>query len=99
MSRFDGRESVNADSARILEELSIRQHLQPHRLVREVLSDAQLELGLCPKAAQTAMEWLQLDGGQAIGRLRRSELIQLSRSIHRFWRQASSEGLPYPQPA
>jgi hypothetical protein len=99
MSGFDGRESVKADSARILEELSIRQHLQPHRLVREVLCDAQQELGLCTKAVQTAMEWLQLDGEQAIGRLRRSELIQLSRSIQRFWRQSLAEGVPYPQPA
>ena len=99
MSRFDGRESVNADSVRILEELSIRQHLQPHRPVREVLSDVQQELALCPKAAQTAMEWLHLDGEQAIGRLRRSELIQLSRSIQRFWRQSLTEGVPSPQPA
>jgi hypothetical protein len=35
------------------------------------------------------MEWLHIDPNQQIGRLRRSELMQLARSTQRFWRNAS----------
>lgn len=87
MSRVERRGLDDADADRILAALSTRQHLQPHRSLGEVLSAVQRDLGFCPKAAQTAVRWLRLDGGRAVGRLRRSELIQLSRSIHRFWRQ------------
>jgi len=87
MSRLERRGLNDADPERILADLSTRQHVQPHRLLGDVLSDVQRDLGFCPEAAQAAVQWLRLDGGQAVGRLRRSELIQLSRSIHRFWRQ------------
>jgi hypothetical protein len=29
-----------------------------------------------------------VDGARAIGRLRRSELVQLARVVHRFWRHS-----------
>jgi len=90
-------ESINPDG--ILADLSTRQHLNPHHTLRQAMAAAQNELGFCPNAAQTAIQWLRLDEGSAIGRLRRTELIQLARSIHRFWRQAVASAAPESQPA
>jgi hypothetical protein len=87
------------DAGGILDELSTRQYLSPHRSVSDVLSDVQQSLGFCPKAAATALDWLKLNPAGAVGRLRRSELIQLARSIHRFWRQALAGGPSHSQPA
>jgi len=68
----------------ILEDLTTRQHLFPRMPLREVLAQTRA----CPVAAQRAMEWLGLDGTRAIGRVKRTELIQLARSLHRFWKRA-----------
>jgi hypothetical protein len=40
------------------------------------------------------MQKLQLQAGQVVGRLRRSELVQLARSIHRNWKQEISQKSP-----
>jgi hypothetical protein len=76
----------------LLNALSTRQHVRPHEPVGESLSRVGSQLGVCPDAAAQALRWLELDGGKSIGRLRRTELMQLARSIHRFWRQR----VPYP---
>jgi hypothetical protein len=65
--------------------LTDRQHLRPHMSVHEVLEQATTELGCCPIAIERATHWLNLDTSRAIGRLRRGELLQLARSVHRFW--------------
>jgi hypothetical protein len=88
MSRPIVRRLQTTDSDSILADLSTRQYLNPHLPLERVLSEAQSELGFCPAAAQTAMNWLHFDGARAIGRFRRAELIQLARSIHRYWHQA-----------
>ena len=88
MSRPDFRRVSLSDPDAIISDLSTRQYLTPHQPLEDALAAAQNELGFCPAAAQTASRWLNLDPHQAIGRLRRTELIQLARSIHRFWRQA-----------
>jgi hypothetical protein len=67
--------------------LTTRQHLRPHEPLREVLQSAMDELGCCPLAIRRAVEWLQIDPATSVGRLRRCELIQLGKSISRFWRQ------------
>ena len=82
------RRLQTTDPDSILSELSTRQYLNPHRPLESVLAEAQNQLGFCPAAAQTAMSWLAYDGSRPIGRFRRSELIQLARSIHRYWQQA-----------
>jgi len=87
MSRADFRLLRASDPDAILSDLSTRQYLSPHQPLGDVLAAAQNKLGFCPAAAETASRWLSLDPRQAIGRLRRTELIQLARSIHRFWRQ------------
>jgi hypothetical protein len=57
-----------------------------------------VKLGVCPNAAEHALRWLGVKPGTKIGRLRRTELMQLARSIHRFWRQAAETAAP-PGPA
>ena len=89
----------NANADAILADLSTRQHLNPHDTLGHAMAAAQTDLGFCPSAAQTAIQWLRLDESMPIGRLRRSELIQLARSIHRFWRQALASAAPESQPA
>ena len=45
-------------------------------------------MGICPGAVARAIEWLNVDPDASIGRLRRTELTQLARSIERFWRDS-----------
>lgn len=68
----------------ILQELTAAQYLLPHRPLRQALAETRA----CPAAAEQAMEWLSLNGETAVGRLKRVELIQLARSLHRFWKRA-----------
>lgn len=98
MNESDLRRLSESDAERILSELSTSQHLTPHRPLGQILSAVQENLDFCPMAAQAAIKWLQLDAGKAIGRLRRSELIQLARCIHRYWSQSLSDS-SRPQPA
>lgn len=78
MSREDSSDAI-------AELLTNRQHLRPHLGVREVLDHVIAELGCCPIAIDRATEWLSLDTNRLIGRLRRSELLQLARSVDRYW--------------
>ncbi|MGH7178689.1 MAG: hypothetical protein ACREJC_15030 [Tepidisphaeraceae bacterium] len=91
MTHSDLKRLMIADWQAILNLLTRRQHLRPHQTLREVLQDTITELNCCPLAVRSAVQWLRTDAEQAIGRLRRTELIQLSRSIHRFWRRAAAE--------
>jgi hypothetical protein len=77
-------------SASVIELLTTRQHLRPHQPVRSVLRDVIDGLGCCPVAVERAVEWLRVDPDQSIGRLRRSELIQLGNAVARFWHRAGA---------
>src|SRR5262245_48381150 len=72
----------------LLNGLSTEQHIHPHESVAEALEAARQKIGFCPLAGENALRWLQIDGATTIGRLRRTELMQLSRCIYRFWREA-----------
>ena len=77
---------VNAVSAqRIVLELQNVQHLWPHEPIRAALQRAGDASGFCPDAAARATQLLQLDASRQIGRLKRCELLQLGRTIHRLW--------------
>ena len=78
--------SVDADE--ILRELTVRQHLAPHRRLADVVAEMIERTGACPVAAERAMERLELDGNRPIGRLKRGELIQFARGMYRLWAQA-----------
>jgi hypothetical protein len=79
--------SAVASSDLMLNHLTSQQHLHPHRAVREVLDLTVEAFGCCPQAIARGVDWLGIDETRPIGRLRRSELLQLARSIHRFWQQ------------
>jgi hypothetical protein len=89
---------LGADRAdRLLAELQRQQHLFPHQLLGEALAQVRGRTGFCPQAGEAAVELLSLDGTRKIGRLRRSEIAQLARTIYRLWRQnlaAASESQP-----
>ena len=102
MDRSYLRRLKTPDSDQILDDLTARQHLFPHRALSQLLAESAAEIGFCPVAAERAIAWLQLDGGAAIGRLRRTELAQLARCVYRFWRQTLADettAAPAPQPA
>jgi len=100
MTRAELHRILNhCDSETILEVLTRRQHLRPHAPLSDVLRDTIEEIGCCPEAVRRAMQRLQLDWNKPVGRLRRTELTQLARSIYRIWRQAAvhSEAQPSSQ--
>lgn len=76
------------DAEGILLELTTRQHLAPHRSVGQVVGEVVKDVGVCPAAADRALERLGLESGRSIGRLRRAELSQLARAMHRYWTQS-----------
>ena len=82
------RQTQSADV--ILNHLTTRQHLQPHASVQDVMAQTVELYGCCPQAVARGIEWLQIDPALPIGRLRRSEIVQLARAVHRFWMQNRS---------
>ena len=80
---------MGIDAEDILRELSVRQHLTPRRPLKQVVAETVDVTGACPVAAERAMTWLGLAPELAIGRLRRSELMQLARSMYRFWAESA----------
>ena len=98
MNRSFLRRRLSPGSDDILASLTVRQHLNPHRPLGPTLSDAAEEVGFCPDAAARALEWLGLDPAVSVGRLRRTELTQLARCIHRFWRQSTAGAAHQSQP-
>jgi hypothetical protein len=84
---------------RIVDALSERQHLRPHQAIGEALAAVGEQLGICPQAIAEANNSLHIDASGSIGRLRRTELIQLARTIHRLWRQSVAAPSGRSQPA
>jgi hypothetical protein len=72
----------------LLNLLTTRQHLWPHESVSESMSHTIGDLGVCPNAIAQSLERLNLDANTSIGRLRRTELMQLARTVYRYWRAA-----------
>jgi hypothetical protein len=91
MNRSFLRPVPSADSDAILNILTTRQHLSPHEPLEEALRSVIDGLGCCPAAVQNATQWLKVDPAQAIGRLRRTELMQLAKAVHRFWSRSLAE--------
>ena len=87
MDRAYIRSLSAAHSDRILQSLSRQQHLHPHQTMESALQEAAKAVGFCRGAAEQAMHWLGVQPDRSIGRLRRTELVQLARSIERFWQR------------
>ena len=81
---------LGTDAEGLLAELSNRQFLQPHRPLKDVIAETVQATGLCPDAAARALTWLNLPPDRSIGRLRRGELIQLARCMHRYWLESAN---------
>ena len=84
---------------RIVDALSERQHLRPHQPLGQALATVGEQLGICPMAVAEASNSLHIDASASIGRLRRTKLIQLARTIHRLWRQSVAAPSGRSQPA
>jgi hypothetical protein len=84
------RQPTDADVDALLNGLTTQQFINPQQPLNDALAVAREKIGFCPQAAETALQWLQMDGKRPIGRLRRTELMQLARCIERFWRQATT---------
>src|SRR5687768_18445178 len=98
MNRSPLRRPSESGMDDLLEALTTQQHLGPHEPLGASLSLIADALGVCPQAVNHAVAWLQLDPATPLGRLRRTELMQLARSIHRFWQQATTAAAKAVQP-
>lgn len=78
---------LTQDAQQLLEALTEKQFLHPHRPLELVLDEVAARQGICTPLVCRAMGWLGLEGDVAIGRLRRTELAQLARCLYRLWRQ------------
>jgi hypothetical protein len=77
---------------RIVTILQAQQYLCPHQPLKDAISAARAEAGFCQRAGEQALAVLHLDPQRKIGRLKSSELVQLARTIHRFWQQPHVSG-------
>ena len=91
MERPIGKQVPGTDADGILRELTVRQHLTPHRPLGEVVGEIVERLGACPVAAEGAMGRLELQHARPIGRLKRGELIQMARVMYRLWCHALTD--------
>ena len=101
MHRSMLRRLIVTDFENLLDALATRQHLSPHEPLGQTLAAVTKQLGVCPQAVDQAVTWLNMDRTTSVGRLRRTELVQLARSLHRFWRQnaASAPQSPAANPS
>jgi hypothetical protein len=80
---------VNDLGARqIADALEQRQYTHPHQLVRDALEEIRESVGFGDDIASEALERMGVNTEAQIGRLRHTELLQLARSIARFWRES-----------
>lgn len=87
MDRQFTRFTQNREVDQIVDHLSEQQHLRPHHALADAVGRAQLEAGYCLEAAQHAIQTLALDPQSQIGRLKRTEIVQLAKAIYRIWKQ------------
>lgn len=83
MSRTLIRRLIQTTADAILDALTQLQHMRPHLRLDAALLRTQESLRLPAHAVQPTRQRLELDPHTPIGRLRRTELIQLARAIER----------------
>src|SRR5262245_33894755 len=84
---------IQSDFERVLEVLTTRQHLHPHDPVSAALRQTVDDVCFCPNSVEPSLKLLGLNPSTAIGRLRRTEIMQLARTVHRFWRAAVEQAV------
>ena len=80
------RQTVQVNAETILDALTQKQFTHPHLAINQALSDTLHELGVPATHGAKVLTRLGLNETMAIGRLRRCEIMQLSRAVHREWR-------------
>ena len=85
------KQTATAEFESLLDVLTTRQHLSPHEPIGQSLEHVVGAVGVCAVAVKQAMTWLGLEPDKSIGRLRRTELLQLARTVHRIWRQQPTD--------
>ena len=80
------RQSVEIDQ--IASEITQQQHLRPHQTIAEAIERAQVSSGHWLSDAGQAIQSLNIDAERQIGRLKRTEIVQLARDIYSYWQQA-----------
>lgn len=80
----------STDASTILDALTRWQHVRPRMTTIQVAGLVGREVGCCPEIPQRAVNWLGLDPSASVGRLRRTELIQLARSMHRLCKRGQN---------
>jgi hypothetical protein len=78
----------SVDVSTILDALTRWQHVRPRLATMQAAGLVGREVGCCPDIPARAVNWLKLDPSSAVGRLRRTELLQLARSMHRMCRRS-----------
>jgi hypothetical protein len=81
------RQVIAADVDRLANFLTQRQFVEPHQSVEGVLRKVIARFGFSPATIENSLRWLRIDRNVSIGRLRRTELTRLSRTLHRKNRQ------------
>lgn len=77
------RRSKAVDVESILEDLTRRQFVAPHRPVEEILTELAASHGLTLACVRKAAARLSIAPGHSIGRLLRAEVIQLAQAVYR----------------
>jgi hypothetical protein len=72
---------LNVVEDRLLDLLTTQQHISPHRPVRQVLISIAERAGFESSISDAALRQTGIDAGTIIGRLRRSEITLLARTL------------------
>jgi hypothetical protein len=78
---------IEADVDRLTNFLSERQFVEPHQSIDGILRQAVERFGFSPAVIENSLRWLRIDKNLAVGRLRRTELVQLGRTLRQQNRQ------------
>jgi hypothetical protein len=82
----------SAEAPTLLDALTRWQHVRPRLGTLQAAGMVGREIGCCPEIPARAVNWLRLEPTVPIGRLRRTELIQLARSMHRLCQRSRNAG-------
>lgn len=82
----------------ILAFLSDQQYLHPHASLKSALLSAGEVIGFCDGAAAAALRRLKLTGGESIGRLTHTQLMQLAIGVQEAWENGTDPEAPRSPP-
>ncbi len=84
--RSNAQRLLTSQAETLLVALTVQQYTLPHTPTKRALASVARQEALCSQAVDRALSWLDIDGTKSLGRLRRTELVQLARCLQRFSR-------------